>query len=415
MIWIKFLLLLEIFVKAQATTEVFGNVVQSILPFGNNGGGRKPSYKPPGKGKPSYKAPTQNKPSYKPQGGGGGRKPSYKPPGGGKPSNGGVGGGVIQSLRNLKSQKTSFIQSLLPFGGGGRKPSGGGKPSYKPQNGGGKPSYKPPSPGGGARKPSYQNNLQAPSGGQPSSSSPQSYQNSGNGNISDQEMKQLLVSIHDMMKQIVATQQANAIIASSIPSPSSSAPDSYGTPQASPISGSAPSSYGGPVTSGASSGYSGPSSSSVTSSSGVSNTYSNPSSSSSRLPASAPTDYVSPSASSSSAPDSYGNPQSSVITGSSSSSSIDDPVIQSTYQQLNSILRTYRAIQERELEIEKKPVIFPQKPSFNDILVLLERRAQEKRRDKRQQTAGIQSRSFTQFQDDEESEELRDIEIEAFF
>ena len=172
-------------------------------------------------------------------------------------------------------------------------------------------------------------------------------------------MKELLVSIHDMMKQIVATQQANAIIASSIPSPSSgsSAPDSYGNPLASPISGSASSNYGGPVTSGgsvsASSGYSGPSSSSVPSSavsSGASNTYSSPSASQSRPPASAPTDYVSPSASPSSAPDSYGNPQSSVITG-SSSSSIDDPVILSTYQQLNSILRTYRAIQERELTI----------------------------------------------------------------
>ena len=64
---------------------------------------------------------------------------------------------------------------------------------------------------------------------------------------------------------------------------------------------------------------------------------------------------------------------------------------------------------------EKKPVKFPQKPSFNDILVLLERRALEKRRDKRQQTAGIQSRSFNQFKEDDESEELRDIEIEAFF
>ena len=170
-------------------------------------------------------------------------------------------------------------------------------------------------------------------------------------------MKDLLVSIHDMMKQIVATQQANAIIASSIPSPSSSAPDSYGNPLASPVSGSAPSNYGAPVTSGgsvsASSGYSGPSSSSVPSSgvsSGASSTYSSPSASQSRPPASAPTDYVSPSASSSSAPDSYGNPQSSVITGSSSSSSIDDPVILSTYQQLNSLLRTYRAIQEAEVE-----------------------------------------------------------------
>ena len=94
--------------QSQATTDVVGNVVQSI--FGNNGGGGKPSYKPPGQSKPSYKAPTQNKPSYKPQGGGAGRKPSYKPPGRGKPSNGGGAGGVIQSLRNLKSQKTSLIQ-----------------------------------------------------------------------------------------------------------------------------------------------------------------------------------------------------------------------------------------------------------------------------------------------------------------
>ena len=173
-------------------------------------------------------------------------------------------------------------------------------------------------------------------------------------------MKDLLVSIHGMMKQIVATQQANAIIASSIPSPSSSAPDSYGNPLASPVSGSAPSNYGAPVTGGgsvsASSGYTGPSSSLVPSSgvsSGASSSYSSPSASQSRPPASAPTDYVSPSASSSSAPDSYGNPQSSVITGSSSSSSsssIDDPVILSTYQQLNSILRTYRAIQEAEVK-----------------------------------------------------------------
>ena len=60
---------------------------------------------------------------------------------------------------------------------------------------------------------------------------------------------------------------------------------------------------------------------------------------------------------------------------------------------------------------------FPQKPSFNDILVLLERRALEKRRDRRQQTVGIQSRSFTEFQDDEDEseEDVRDIQIESFF
>ena len=84
------------------------------MPFGNNGGNGKPSYKLPAQSKPSYKSPTQKKPSYKPQGVGGGGKPSYKPPGRGKPSykpqNGGGGGGVIQTLRNLKSQKTSLIQ-----------------------------------------------------------------------------------------------------------------------------------------------------------------------------------------------------------------------------------------------------------------------------------------------------------------
>ena len=64
---------------------------------------------------------------------------------------------------------------------------------------------------------------------------------------------------------------------------------------------------------------------------------------------------------------------------------------------------------------EKKPVVFPQKPSFNDILVMLERRALEVRRNKSQQTQ-IQSRSFTELQDDdEESEELPSIVIESFF
>ena len=257
-------------------------------------------------------------------------------------------------------------------------------------------------------------------------------------------MKDLLVSIHDMMKQIVATQQANTIIASSIPSSSSSsAPDSYGTPQASPLSESAPSSYSSPVTSGASnsasSGYTGPSSSALPPTSGSTNTYSSPSSSSSfRQPSSAPSGYISPSVLSSSAPDSYGTAQSSVISG--STSSLDDPVILSTYQQLNTLLRTYRNIQKAELNrgkvrsetetvfillsiyliklkniSEKKPVVFPQKPSFNDILVMLERRALEVRRNKSQQT-GIQSRSFTELQDDdEESEELPSIVIESFF
>ena len=149
--------------------------------------------------------------------------------------------------------------------------------------------------------------------------------------ITDQEMKQLLVNIHDMMKQIVASQQTNTVLASALPAsdsygnplastsslPSSStsnrAPDSYGVAQAAPISGASPSA----------------------------------SSSSSSRPAS-----------NSNAPDSYGVAKAAPISGSSSSSSppssysaavasssgvsSDEPVILSTYQQINSALRRYR-------------------------------------------------------------------------
>ena len=158
-------------------------------------------------------------------------------------------------------------------------------------------------------------------------------------NISDQEMKQLLVSIHEMMKQIVATRQTNSVLASVALQAGStgSAPDSYGNPLGSPISSS--------------------SSSSTSSSSS--------SSSSARAP-------------SSSAPDSYGNPvaqpistsgasspsSSSSVSASSASSSYnspgassavtDDPVILSTYQQLSSVLRQLRQaeIDERDTQIE---------------------------------------------------------------
>ena len=155
---------------------------------------------------------------------------------------------------------------------------------------------------------------------------------SGNGNnISDQEMKQLLVNIHEMMKQIVATQQTNTVLASVAlqAGSSASAPDSYGNPLGSTISSSssstssastpvnsAPDSYGNPVAQ--------PISTSVASS---------PSSSSS--------------VSSSSASTSYNSPGSSTAVN-------DDPVILSTYQQLSTVLRQLRQAQidERDTEIE---------------------------------------------------------------
>ena len=154
---------------------------------------------------------------------------------------------------------------------------------------------------------------------------------SGNGNnISDQEMKQLLVNIHEMMKQIVATQQTNTVLASVAlqAGSSASAPDSYGNPLGSPISSSssssssastpvnsAPDSYGNPVAQ--------PISTSVASS---------PSSSS---------------VSASSASTSYNSPGSSAAV-------TDDPVILSTYQQLSTVLRQLRQAQidERDTQIE---------------------------------------------------------------
>ena len=146
--------------------------------------------------------------------------------------------------------------------------------------------------------------------------------------ITDQEMKQLLVNIHDMMKQIVASQQTNTVLASALPAsdsygnplastsslPSSSssnkAPDSYGVAQAAPISGASPSA----------------SSSRPASNSNAPDSYG--------VAKAAP---ISGSSSSSSAPSSY-----SAAVASSSGVSSDEPVILSTYQQINSALRRYR-------------------------------------------------------------------------
>ena len=124
-------------------------------------------------------------------------------------------------------------------------------------------------------------------------------------------MKELLVSIHNMMQQIVANTGA-AQVSSGVSSQVSSAPDSYGNPLASPLSGS-----------------------------------------------------TQPQVNSGSAPDSYGNPLASPISGSSpvsasdsyagpSSSGGSDPVIKSTLEQLTKALRQYRdtktGLDERSLQ-----------------------------------------------------------------
>ena len=280
---------------------------QNLLPFGNSQKRPKPSYGPPkpgnsSKGKPSYKP----KPSYGPPKGR--EKPSYKP----KPSYG---------------------------------PPKARRPSYKPQggNGGGrKPSYRPSSSGGSG---SYQNsvtNLQPPS---PTSS----HQGPGGSSITDYEMKELLVSIHNMMEQIVANTGSGAVSSaqSAANTQANSAPDSYGNPLAPPTTGSSQ----GPSSTGAGQGTSAPDS------------YGNPLGSPIRSrPASS-----SPVSSS----DSYGLAQAAVIdtqTLGSYSSTGQDPVIRSTLEQISKALRQYRdtetGIDERSLQDGKSSV--PRSvPSFN--------------------------------------------------
>ena len=134
--------------------------------------------------------------------------------------------------------------------------------------------------------------------------------------MTDYEMKELLVSIHAMMEQIVAN-TGSAQVSSAVSSQVSSAPDSYGNPLASPVSGSSP--VNSPVNSGP-------------------------------------------------APDSYGTPLGSPISGSrpvpasasyggpESGGSTSDPVIKSTLEQLTKALRQYRdtktGLDERSLQEE---------------------------------------------------------------
>ena len=141
--------------------------------------------------------------------------------------------------------------------------------------------------------------------------------------MTDYEMKELLVSIHAMMEQIVAN-TGSAQVSSAVSSQVSSAPDSYGTPLASPVSGSSP--VNSPVNSGpAPDSYGTP--------------LGSPISGSRPVPASA----------------SYGGPSSGGGLGGRTSST-SDPVIKSTLEQLTKALRQYRdtktGLDERSLQEE---------------------------------------------------------------
>ena len=150
-------------------------------------------------------------------------------------------------------------------------------------------------------------------------------------------MKELLVSIHNMMQQIVANTGSGQVV-SGVSSSVSSAPDSYGNPVASPItgtsqvnSGSAPDSYGTPLASPISG---------------------------SRPATSSPVPALA----------SYGGPLSSGGgsgggVGGAYSSSSSDPVIKSTLEQLTKALRQYRdtktGLDERSLLEGEKSHILP--------------------------------------------------------
>ena len=151
-------------------------------------------------------------------------------------------------------------------------------------------------------------------------------------------MKELLVSIHNMMQQIVAnTGSGQAVSGVSSSVSSAPAPDSYGNPVASPItgtsqvnSGSAPDSYGTPLASPISG---------------------------SRPATSSPVPALA----------SYGGPSSSGGgsggVGGTYSSSSSDPVIKSTLEQLTKALRQYRdtetGLDERSLLEGEKYHILP--------------------------------------------------------
>jgi len=241
-------------------------------------------------------------------------------------------------------------------------------------------------------------NLQPPS---PTSS----HQGPGESSITDYEMKELLVSIHNMMEQIVANTGSGAV---------SSAQAGYGSPQsaANTQANSAPDSYGNPLAPPNTGSSQGPSSTGAVQGTSAPDSYGNPLGSPIRSrPASS---------SSVSSSDSYGLAQAAVIdtqTLGSYSSTGQDPVIRSTLEQISKALRQYRdtetGIDERSLQdgVEKKPVRFPRNPSFSDILQMLE----EKRLQKLNTVGGrkIQEDKFLERSGTEE--EPSKLSLDVFF
>jgi len=312
------------------TRDIISGVFKNLIP-----GNKKPGAQR-NRPKPSYGAP---KPSY------GAPKPSYGAP---KPSN--------------NAPKPSYgAPKPKPSYGAPKPSSSASKPRYKPQlprtqkpryknrpsNQKPVPSYKKPSPNLGAPTSS---NLQPPSA--------QSYNSAqSTSSLTDQEMAALILSMHSMMQQIVASQTAS----------SGTSVDSYGSPQGQVLNNA--------VQTGSS--YTGPSSGTNTAVQ-ASNTYqasnngqvlSNSNQGSSTISNSNQGSYVLPQ---------------------SSQPSYSAPVIQSTLEQIARNLAEYQAGGENikprtgkdeeltEKEEKYKPVRFPRNPTVLEILTILESEQRKK-------------------------------------
>ena len=166
-------------------------------------------------------------------------------------------------------------------------------------------------------------------------------------------MKELLVSIHNMMEQIVANTGSGQPAGDNYVRPTTSvtgnsAPDSYGNPLASPVSGTSQPSTGGSLAS-----YSPGTPRTPAQGSSAPDSYGNPLAS--PIGVSPPGSSGQSNSDVGSSSDSYGVAQAAVIdTQASYSSSGEDPVIRSTLEQIRSALRKYRdtetGIDERSLQ-----------------------------------------------------------------
>merc|ERR1711874_680442 len=327
--------------------------------FSVSSGYGAPSYAPPkpsyGAPKPSYGAP---KPTY------GAPKPTYSAP---KPSY-----GAPKPSNSAQKPKPSYRAP---------KPSSGGtKPRYKVQKPRKqkpryksrqkqKPSYKQPSKNIGTPTSS---NLQPPSQQSYSPAQPSPGSSPSLNSLTDKELAALLVSMHSMMKQIVASQGQ----------------DSYGSPQAQALGSSTPLQ--------ASTGYASPSSNQ-----GSYNANNAVQSSNSAVQSS----YNAVQSSNNAVQSSY-NGQQSANLGSSTG-----VVTKSTLEQLTRTLAEYesRSIKPRKGQEDQdgkyKPVRFPRNPTVLDILAMLNSQ-QEIHAEEVDKEGGVS---------DEENLEIPDLKVDTFF